>query len=166
MPPAARLLTGTRRGDHISPVALASSPETCRLQAGMFCFPRHLCTWLTTYTWFHKVLHSLFFILWANKWWFVLAVNTFRNCFTVKLVMSSGVCTCRWDQLVLRVLTRRCKNTSYVDCLLINRTRRRLKKQLQSHWWSVPTWLTPSTLTTRKHRRCLNVACEEYMRSV
>jgi len=66
---AARFLTGTRRGDHISPVLCqlhwlpvhcSESAETCRLQTAVsitrLCPPRHPRTRLTTCTWFWKVV--------------------------------------------------------------------------------------------------------------
>jgi len=61
---AARLLTGTRWGYHISPVVhqlhwipvqRRDDLKLAHFVYSSFCPARHLCTWLTTYTWFRKV---------------------------------------------------------------------------------------------------------------
>ena len=54
---AARLLTETRWGDHISPVLCPwdVSTSSWHVLFTHLCLARHFCTWLTTYTWFQKV---------------------------------------------------------------------------------------------------------------
>jgi len=65
---AARLLTGTRRGEHISPVLrqLHWLPVQRRVDFKLACLSsrrcpaRHLRTWPTTYTWSQKILDAGF----------------------------------------------------------------------------------------------------------
>jgi len=60
-----------------------------------------------------------------------------------------SVCTGRWAQQVRRVLSRHYRSMFCGVFVLINRTRRHSKKQLQSRWWLAPTWRTLCTQTTR-----------------